>query len=279
MRRFQKILCFLGAFGLAAPAHASYTLATSSCAINTGGWCLEGANMTGFLAGILNANNFGPTGTVTNSVTLSSLDTVNASTLSGANGFISTWWEDSEASSSVANILAFFNAGGDLIIFQDDTQHDSIGEALGFPTIQSDGSVSNGSGPLLNGPFGAATNIIQLFNTGALSLAQITALNGNVGSLNANGEATSAYWGEGQFAPGTGKLIIVGDVDMVSIYGASFDPINDNGRFGLNSIAYLIEGEVGAVPEPSTWLMLVGGFGAVGGVMRRRRTVRHAQIA
>jgi hypothetical protein len=34
---------------------------------------------------------------------------------------------------------------------------------------------------------------------------------------------------------------------------------------------------VGAVPESSTWLMMIAGFGIVGGAMRRRTTVRIAQ--
>ncbi len=29
----------------------------------------------------------------------------------------------------------------------------------------------------------------------------------------------------------------------------------------------------GAVPEPATWAMMIGGFGVIGGVMRRRRTL------
>lgn len=33
---------------------------------------------------------------------------------------------------------------------------------------------------------------------------------------------------------------------------------------------------VGAVPEPATWLMLIAGFGIIGGAMRRRRRVHFA---
>jgi len=32
-----------------------------------------------------------------------------------------------------------------------------------------------------------------------------------------------------------------------------------------------VDGLAGAVPEPSSWLMLISGFGLVGGTMRRRR--------
>jgi PEP-CTERM motif len=280
MRLSQRLMCTIAAVGLgfAAPAHASYTLATSSCSINTNGWCLEGSAMSGFLAAILDPNNFGPTGTVTTDVTLSSLNSVSTATLSGANGFISTWWNDAESAPSVADVITFFQNGGDLILYQDDTSHDGIGEALGLPTLVSNGSVSNGTSPLFSGPFGSASNVTQAGNTGAFSLTQIAALNGTVGSLNANGEATSVYWNAGQFAPGAGKLVIIGDVDMVSVFGATYAPLNNNGRFGLNSIAYLISGNTAAVPEPSTWLMLIGGFGLVGGTLRRQRRAKLVRL-
>lgn len=35
----------------------------------------------------------------------------------------------------------------------------------------------------------------------------------------------------------------------------------------------------GAVPEPSTWAMMIGGFGAIGGVMRRRRRAARVSFA
>lgn len=281
MRLSHRILCTMASVGLgfAAPAQAAYTLATSSCSINTNGWCLEGGPMTGFLAAILDPNNFGPTGTVSTSITLSSLNSVNTSTLSGANGFISTWWNDSESAPSVADIITFFQNGGDLILYQDDIAHDGIGEALGLPTLASDGSLSNGASPLFSGPFGPATDVTQIGNTGAFSLSQIATLNGTIGSVNASGQATSVYWNAGQFAPGAGKLIIIGDVDMVSDYGATYSPLNNNGRFGLNTIAYLVNGNAPAVPEPSTWLMMISGFGLAGGTLRRRRRTLLAKVA
>jgi hypothetical protein len=34
-----------------------------------------------------------------------------------------------------------------------------------------------------------------------------------------------------------------------------------------------------AVPEPSTWAMMIGGFGIVGGAMRRRRSTTTVTFA
>lgn len=45
-----------------------------------------------------------------------------------------------------------------------------------------------------------------------------------------------------------------------------------NGRGGISFALALPEG--GAVPEPATWLMMIGGIGMVGGAMRRRRSVQ-----
>jgi hypothetical protein len=44
---------------------------------------------------------------------------------------------------------------------------------------------------------------------------------------------------------------------------------------GLDNIAFDVRQIAGAVPEPSTWALLILGFGLLGGAMRRRR----AQIA
>jgi hypothetical protein len=46
----------------------------------------------------------------------------------------------------------------------------------------------------------------------------------------------------------------------------SNDPLIDGVAFELTA-----PGGVGAVPEPATWAMMLVGFGAVGGAMRRRR--------
>ena len=51
--------------------------------------------------------------------------------------------------------------------------------------------------------------------------------------------------------------------------GATYGP----DRLGSVTLA---PAAAGAVPEPASWAMMVGGFGLLGGAMRRRRAVAHA---
>ena len=48
-------------------------------------------------------------------------------------------------------------------------------------------------------------------------------------------------------------------------FGVSGDQIN------LHTLA--LDGTLAAVPEPATWAMMLAGFGVVGGLARRRRTL------
>ena len=42
---------------------------------------------------------------------------------------------------------------------------------------------------------------------------------------------------------------------------------------GVDALSQVRLGGVGAVPEPATWMMMLFGFGLIGGAMRRRNTV------
>lgn len=44
-------------------------------------------------------------------------------------------------------------------------------------------------------------------------------------------------------------------------------------EFGSAQAATLIVSQVGGVPEPATWAMMIGGFGLVGSAARRRRRI------
>jgi hypothetical protein len=42
--------------------------------------------------------------------------------------------------------------------------------------------------------------------------------------------------------------------------------------------SYVLQADTGAVPEPASWVMMIAGFGAIGGALRRqsRRRLRYA---
>ncbi|RYE66863.1 MAG: PEP-CTERM sorting domain-containing protein [Oxalobacteraceae bacterium] len=52
-----------------------------------------------------------------------------------------------------------------------------------------------------------------------------------------------------------------------------------DGTNTLTTFAQIGAGATGAVPEPSTWAMLILGFGAVGGAMRRRKVHTNVSFA
>lgn len=50
--------------------------------------------------------------------------------------------------------------------------------------------------------------------------------------------------------------------------------VGNNGDYTYDSTG--LQGSIASVPEPTTWAMMIGGFGVVGGAMRRRAKVRVA---
>jgi hypothetical protein len=95
--------------------------------------------------------------------------------------------------------------------------------------------------------------------------------------------------GFADFGPGTADYS--GDADLVDLglsfaVGADgllrlefFEDFDDgsvapDGVWNSGSITFTYTPSgVGAVPEPATWAMMIGGFGVVGGAMRRRQKV------
>lgn len=74
----------------------------------------------------------------------------------------------------------------------------------------------------------------------------------------------------------TGQFIL--SYSAASITRVAVAPGSFNDWVGVDNINFTPIA-AGAVPEPATWAMLVGGFGLVGASMRRRRRTGVAQIA
>jgi hypothetical protein len=133
------------------------------------------------------------------------------------------------------------------------------------------GLASNGTGVLLND---RDTDIfLQKAGGGTFTLTSVdvaSALNNNAGTgITIKGYLASVLTGTitisnlSQFQNALGTAL--GTVDYVTFDGT-------NGGFELDNI--VLDGAVvpGAVPESSTWFLMIAGFGLVGATMRRRVT-------
>ena len=82
------------------------------------------------------------------------------------------------------------------------------------------------------------------------------------------------YYGFSEYDPKTGSIVgYRSTFRYVSNYGF-FVPYElvDPQQYGTTgSPAYLTISDLSSVPEPSTWLMLIAGFGAAGAMLRYRR--------
>ncbi len=250
----------------------TYVLGSPDQSINSDSWALNASSnyMLSFRTAITNPANFGPSGTVTKSISVVDLTSPTPANLSGLNGLMVPWWSNTQSAPYTTDILAAFHSGMDLWLLEDDSLHNGIGTALGIVSSAADGSVSNGNAPFFSGPFGSATNTATYGNFDQFDPVTIAALGGTVAGTNASGQVTVVYWAKGTFGAGTGALVLFSDVDMISNANGvdPFSPLNANGILGLNTMAWLANGA--AIPEPGTYaLMGLGGLLLI--AFRRRR--------
>lgn len=125
----------------------------------------------------------------------------------------------------------------------------------------------------------AATFIIELkdltLNTVLLSRIYNAAQGGGPFSQSANGYFYTANWQIESLALGASQ----GNDILLSIIAADCQPTGHEGYAYIDGFGNVTPPASG-VPEPATWAMMMLGFGAMGGMLRRRRTtVRFNAVA
>jgi hypothetical protein len=256
--------------GVPAMGANTYVMGGLSTAIDgsTYGW--DGSFETNFRAALQNSALFGAGGTFATSV--STVNITSTASLTGINGLVVPWWANASASVTQVNqVVAFFNAGGDLLLAEDDSSHAPVGIALGVPVAGGSSSPWTAAGALASGPFGPVTTVNSYFNISFFNAATITSLGGTVGARDGSNNVTAAYWPKHTFCPTCGALVMEGDVDVWAT-GATFTPLNANGDFTLNMVAYMIQNTGGftgsaapsATPLPSSILMALLGLSCLG---------------
>jgi len=152
--------------------------------------------------------------------------------------------------------------------------------------------------------FGTAGNTVRTFNIGANSRVTAVAYNVNITAFSPSylSEAVVAFTGsdtlgDGVFlTPGIGDDFAgtatyadsanLTDLGLGFTVGADgllrlewFEDFNDTSvnpdaiwNSGTITFTYEPTGVEAPIPEPATWAMMIGGFGLMGGSLRRRRT-------
>lgn len=174
----------------------------------------------------------------------------------GGNGH---WYAltDSRTSWTVANAAATA-AGGHLASINSAAENAFIGTAFGFTrsvdTIYWIGLKRTAA----NGPFAWTDG------------SELTYTNWNPGEPN-NDRGLENYAALNWYAPNVsgGRFGTWNDTPDEGVIFANPTPQPYRGVVEFTSLP-------GAVPEPASWAMMIGGFGLVGGVLRKRSTVRFA---
>ncbi len=246
----------LNGFGLLAARERIHVIGGASDSIVDGSWSWTGSHFQSLRQALLNSENFGKDGVVPTRVIIEEIDDFDRAWMHQLDTFVAPYWADSEMTDDQAgSILVYFQYGGNLLLANDSASYDKLGAWLGVPTLESsDGSPSNGTAPLFEGPFGSAINVVQAGTMGRFAPGMIAAANGHIAALNAAGQITAAYWGNEEYIKYSGSMIITGDVNMIAGPAVDFGLENDNGIFTLNAMAFLMENRPYRVAGPDSSL-------------------------
>jgi hypothetical protein len=185
----------------------------------------------------------------------------------------------------VNNTTAFLNAGGGLVSEWDGAAFFFSGYQPGYRFANTNPQAGIIAGQI--GAGGALATDTPITNTGASPVTAGLANTWSAGSgseffftsanLNpAQVDILATYQGNGtaQFPAGSQTAILAGKQKafVALMFDAQDNPNDaDIRRLFANSVGYVTNFQAqGAVPEPSTWALMILGFGAVGGAMRRR---------
>lgn len=221
------------------------------------GWTLDGGAMTTTRSKLLETTSFGPTGVIGRQIVIEdSAATITPALLAGVEivfiGYLSDTSPNAFSNSELNALENFVTSGGSLLVTCDAANYDAVCSRFGFPIVDYGGTLQSAAGagfnhPALVGPFGA--------------VRQVTA-SGSIGNFANSVGGTVLLRSDTGGRPialaervGSGRVLALGDVDLISNYGLSsgtgFSTPND--VLLLNAIAWLA-GESGGscVPDNTT---------------------------
>ena len=206
-----------------------FTFATTTAPLRVGsvadsrfqtGFSLDGAQMTNTRAKMLSASNFGAGGTFPRPIAITdtggTLGSINPALLSNYDVFFIGWFDNVHPNAFTDAELSAFQTfvinGGTLIVTCDDETHDAVCSSLGYPVLDAavNPMVPAGAGighPIFSGPFGGVPAFNMTGDQGAF-----TTTTGAIVLAQDSGARPVMLFK----AVGAGRIILLGDVDIVS---------------------------------------------------------------
>lgn len=112
---------------------------------------------------------------------------------------------------------------------------------------------------------------LSTFDFGAVSGSNIFGADSYFGFRTSSLGVVSFDYNDGTVPGAFAKQQRNGD-PVGSVFSFDAGDAGPNTATGLNYRTYSINATASAVPEPAAWALMIGGFGMVGGAMRRRKT-------
>ena len=144
------------------------------------------------------------------------------------------------------------------------------------------GGYGNASGPVGDGIQQAVATVLGQAYVLTFGLSSenasspITQLTVSIGGLstvyNLSGDGSGAF--KKPFTTQTINYVATGSSTLISFIQTANASGGNNDAL-IDKVSFL-SSATSAVPEPGTWAMMIGGFGLVGGALRRRRSVKVA---
>lgn len=251
----KRLLTLLGALVLAGAvcggAAAQIRVGSIADSRGGGGWTLDGGNMTNTRAKLLNAANFGSSGVASPAIQITDIaGTVDASALANLDVlFIGYFPTGTFSGAELAAMQTWVNAGHTIIATCDDASFSDVCTTFGHtPTTSASPpvhpTVAGSTHPIFNGPFGLVASINMAGTEGYFpSTGGATVL-----GVDSSGSPLATVMLQ---SFGSGRVIFVVDVDMLSDFTVSAGPAisNGNDRFLGNVFAFAGSAIAGGNPQ------------------------------
>lgn len=212
--------CAITGSAEATPPTPTLVVAGYDAARTGGAWGLHETYFTNVRSYITTAADYGPSGIVNATYTIGTpISVASATSLSGVDVFVTGYVRTNSYTAAEKDALLDFVLDGGCLIGTTDSTSFNMADVFGVTHgggAPGSNTVTNTTHPVADGPFGTVTNYTQYFVIGYYSDLGSDAI-----EIGENARGTSlAVIEPGQLGAGSGAVVLIADVDVMSNAGA-----------------------------------------------------------